>query len=59
MDLHPTGHELKGPRHGLAGLVAAFVRLRGCGGTPPQTGGWHECCGRTEVGRPRSPGVPR
>ncbi|MGI8940130.1 MAG: hypothetical protein ACR2JF_18315 [Iamia sp.] len=30
---------------GLAGLVAAFVRLRGSGGTPPQTGGWRELSG--------------
>ncbi len=27
---------------GLAGLVAAGVRLRGSGGVPPQTGGWRE-----------------
>jgi hypothetical protein len=26
----------------LAGLVAAGVRLRGFGGTPPQSGGWRE-----------------
>ena len=30
---------------GLAGLVAGFVRLRGSGGTPPQTGGWRELTG--------------
>jgi len=30
---------------GLAGLVAAFVRLRGSGGTPPQSGGWRELSG--------------
>jgi len=27
---------------GLAGLVAAGLRLRGSGGVPPQTGGWRE-----------------
>ena len=27
---------------GLAGLVAAVLRLRGSGGTPPQRGGWRE-----------------
>lgn len=30
---------------GLAGLVAVFVRLRGSGGTPPQSGGWRELSG--------------
>jgi hypothetical protein len=30
---------------GLAGLVAAFVRVRGSGGTPPQSGGWRELSG--------------
>ena len=30
---------------GLAGLVAAAVRLRGSGGTPPQSGGWRELSG--------------
>ncbi len=30
---------------GLAGLVAIFVRLRGAGGTPPQSGGWRELSG--------------
>ena len=30
---------------GLAGLVAGFVRLRGSGGTPPQSGGWRELSG--------------
>ena len=30
---------------GLAGLVAAVVRLRGTGGTPPQHGGWRELSG--------------
>ncbi|HEX7165411.1 MAG TPA: hypothetical protein VF230_00390 [Acidimicrobiales bacterium] len=28
-----------------AGLVAAVLRLRGTGGTPPQTGGWRELSG--------------
>jgi hypothetical protein len=27
---------------GLAGLVAAVLRVRGTGGTPPQRGGWRE-----------------
>ena len=27
---------------GLAALVAAAVRLRGFGGVPPTSGGWHE-----------------
>ncbi len=27
---------------GLAGIVAAVLRLRGTGGTPPQRGGWRE-----------------
>ncbi|HEX3542315.1 MAG TPA: hypothetical protein VHT75_17920 [Acidimicrobiales bacterium] len=27
------------------GLVAVIVRLRGSGGTPPQTGGWRELSG--------------
>jgi alpha-beta hydrolase superfamily lysophospholipase len=26
----------------LAGMVAATLRLRGKGGTPPQQGGWRE-----------------
>ena len=30
---------------GLAGLVAAVVRVRGTGGTPPQSGGWRELNG--------------
>lgn len=30
---------------GLAGLVAAAVRVRGSGGTPPQGGGWRELSG--------------
>lgn len=27
---------------GLAGGIAAVLRLRGSGGTPPQRGGWSE-----------------
>ena len=27
---------------GIAGSVAAVLRLRGSGGTPPQRGGWRE-----------------
>jgi hypothetical protein len=27
---------------GFAGLIAAVLRLRGTGGTPPQGGGWEE-----------------
>ena len=27
---------------GIAGLIAAVLRLRGSGGTPPQDGGWRE-----------------
>jgi hypothetical protein len=27
---------------GIAGAVAAFLRVRGTGGTPPQRGGWRE-----------------
>ena len=27
---------------GLAGGIAAVLRLRGSGGTPPQQGGWRE-----------------
>ena len=27
---------------GLAGMVAAVLRVRGSGGTPPQRGGWRE-----------------
>ncbi len=27
---------------GLAGLIAAVLRLRGTGGTPPRDGGWRE-----------------
>lgn len=30
---------------GLAGLVAAVLRLRGTGGSPPQQGGWRELSG--------------
>ncbi len=30
---------------GLAGLVAAVLRLRGSGGVPPQRGGWRELSG--------------
>ena len=30
---------------GVAGLVAAAVRLRGTGGVPPQKGGWRELSG--------------
>ena len=30
---------------GLAGVVAALLRLRGTGGTPPQDGGWRELSG--------------
>ena len=30
---------------GLAALVAAVLRLRGTGGTPPQQGGWRELHG--------------
>ena len=30
---------------GLAGLVAAVLRVRGSGGTPPQQGGWRELTG--------------
>lgn len=26
----------------IAALAAAFVRLRGSGGTPPSSGGWRE-----------------
>jgi hypothetical protein len=27
---------------GLAGAIAAALRLRGSGGVPPQSGGWRE-----------------
>jgi hypothetical protein len=30
---------------GIAGLIAAALRLRGTGGTPPQEGGWRELTG--------------
>jgi hypothetical protein len=30
---------------GIAGLIAAALRLRGSGGTPPQEGGWRELTG--------------
>ncbi|MDP1821481.1 MAG: hypothetical protein Q8K58_16520 [Acidimicrobiales bacterium] len=30
---------------GIAGLVAAVLRIRGTGGTPPQQGGWRELSG--------------
>ena len=30
---------------GLAGLVAAVLRIRGAGGSPPQDGGWRELTG--------------
>ncbi len=30
---------------GIAGLVAAVLRARGTGGTPPQEGGWRELSG--------------
>ena len=30
---------------GLAVLVAAVLRVRGTGGTPPQEGGWRELSG--------------
>jgi len=30
---------------GFATLVAAMLRLRGSGGTPPQSGGWRELSG--------------
>ena len=29
----------------IAGLLAAVLRLRGSGGTPPQEGGWRELTG--------------
>jgi hypothetical protein len=29
----------------VAGLIAAALRLRGSGGTPPQEGGWRELSG--------------
>ena len=30
---------------GIAGLIAAILRVRGSGGTPPQGGGWRELAG--------------
>ena len=30
---------------GLAGLIAAVLRLRGSGGVPPAEGGWRELAG--------------
>jgi hypothetical protein len=30
---------------GIAGVIAVVLRLRGSGGTPPQTGGWRELTG--------------
>jgi hypothetical protein len=30
---------------GVAGIMAAVLRLRGTGGTPPQEGGWRELTG--------------
>jgi hypothetical protein len=30
---------------GLAGVIAAALRLRGTGGSPPQGGGWRELSG--------------
>jgi hypothetical protein len=30
---------------GIAGLIAAVLRIRGAGGTPPQQGGWRELSG--------------
>ena len=30
---------------GIAGVIAGVLRLRGKGGTPPQTGGWQELSG--------------
>ena len=30
---------------GIMGLVATVLRLRGTGGTPPQSGGWRELSG--------------
>jgi hypothetical protein len=29
----------------IAGLIAIVLRLRGTGGTPPQSGGWRELRG--------------
>jgi hypothetical protein len=30
---------------GIAGVIAVILRLRGSGGTPPQSGGWRELSG--------------
>lgn len=30
---------------GLAGIIAAVLRVRGTGGTPPAEGGWRELTG--------------
>ncbi len=30
---------------GVAAMIAAGLRIRGTGGTPPQTGGWRELRG--------------
>jgi hypothetical protein len=30
---------------GAMGIIAAVLRLRGTGGTPPQSGGWRELSG--------------
>ena len=30
---------------GIAGIVAAVLRLRGSGGVPPKDGGWRELSG--------------
>ena len=30
---------------GVAGIIAAVLRVRGTGGTPPQEGGWRELTG--------------
>jgi hypothetical protein len=30
---------------GVAAILAAVLRLRGSGGTPPQAGGWRELSG--------------
>lgn len=30
---------------GIAAIVAAGIRIRGTGGTPPRTGGWRELQG--------------
>jgi hypothetical protein len=31
---------------GVAGIIAAVLRLRGSGGIPPQQGGWRELTGK-------------